>query len=406
MVKDDLESEILNLVAKGKLSPDEAKKLLERARGKTEQREYNKGLEGGQPQLQQKPVRRTWPFWLIGFALAGVIGYNVINKYRNNNESSSAGYTPYNQFYEQPSQEQTSQQREPEKSPKERRLEELINLEGIRWVYKTSDAYLFSDDTFLVEESPSGTYINLNMDKKSGAGWERINEIDIPFPNWDYARFEGASGKILVYNTDKFERSELHDCWSSTSWDWTFYLIPVGWPEQKQETYQQPEQTREEQEQGPRVYGMGEWVSSGDLEWKVNEVYQKRICQYEQWIAAGLTTDNMSDEEITAMKTRYYSDFAVVNITAKSASDNINRISLSSFKLYYPYECRAFIESAILNVLNGSKETTREVGKYTSSTFSIPFLLYTTLDASGQQYAPKGIVRIGIDEKNLVEIQF
>lgn len=179
----------------------------------------------------------------------------------------------------------------------------------------------------------------------------------------------------------------------------------------EQEQQEITEETNKKTEIGPIVYDLGEWIKvNNDLynvEYKVNDAYRKRIGWYDMWIARFGTVDDVRPEDREAMKQRYY-DLGIIELEVRGTSSSLEEIDMSDFKIYYPYECSPFLERTLLKMLNGTETTTRNVSSNRSTSFRLPFILYTNV-MSSYQAAPEEKFRFGTTldgGKTLVEAIF
>ncbi|MCX8193904.1 MAG: hypothetical protein N3G19_00885 [Candidatus Pacearchaeota archaeon] len=177
----------------------------------------------------------------------------------------------------------------------------------------------------------------------------------------------------------------------------------------EQEAEEKP--MREEEQTYPIIYDVDEWIEVANpnynLEYRVNNIYKKRIGWYDMWIERFGSTEGLRQEDIEAMKQRYY-DLGIIDMEVRGTSPSLEEISMSDFKIYYPYECSPFLERTLLKMLNGTEITTINVSSNRGASFELPFIIYTNVQSS-YQAAPEGRFRFGtkLDQgKTLVEAIF
>ncbi len=176
----------------------------------------------------------------------------------------------------------------------------------------------------------------------------------------------------------------------------------------REKSQAQDEQTQnqyEDEQAGPNIYGIDEWVkvASDDcpLEWKIDEAYRKRIEWSDMWRAAGLTFERLSPQDISDMQSRYL-DFVVLRLITRGTSNKEQWFDLADFPICYPYNCPMYKGGdyqTVLKILNGNSSSSRRVTRYTPDTAFVPYLIYTNVggDPSEWQRIPEGILRIGTD---------
>lgn len=140
-------------------------------------------------------------------------------------------------------------------------------------------------------------------------------------------------------------------------------------------------------EKGPIIYDIGEWIKVANenysLEYRVNDIYKRRMGWHEMWIERFGNTEGLHPEDIEAMKQRYY-DIGIVELEVRGTSSILEDVSMNHFKIYYPFSCEPFLEKTILKMLNGTDNIERRVSRNRSAFFIVPFKIYTNVESSYQ----------------------